>query len=115
MSASEEPSFALRRTIHLAFNTDDWDGGVESGAKELARQRAISERLLLAALHEREAATASRRATFLASAGRELAMSLDDATVLDVIRQRTLPSEGSWCIVDVVESNGTVRRLPVAH
>src|SRR5689334_7335169 len=58
---------------------------------------------LLAALHEREAATTSRRAIFLASTGRELVMSLDDAGVLEVIRQRTLLREGSWCIVDVVE------------
>jgi signal transduction histidine kinase len=116
MNASEEPSIALRPTIHLDSNADGWDAdGDESSAAELARQRAISERLLLAALHEREAATTSRRATFLACAGRELVMSLDDAGVLEVIRQRTLLREGSWCIVDVVESNGTARRLPVAH
>ena len=86
---------------------------------ELARQRAITERFLLAALRARdassEAVTASRRAAFLASASRELAMSLDDETARERIRRRALPREGSWCIVDVVELDGAVRRLPVAH
>ena len=52
-------------------------------ASELIRQRAITEQFLLAALRARdasdEAVAASRRATFLAAAGRELAVSLDDA------------------------------------
>jgi len=86
---------------------------------ELSRQRALTERLLLAALRARdesnEAVMASHRATFLASAGRELAMSLDDETAREKIRRRVLPREGSWCIVDVVEFDGSVHRLPIAH
>ncbi|HEX7019001.1 MAG TPA: hypothetical protein VF159_03255, partial [Gemmatimonadaceae bacterium] len=54
---------------------------------EMARQRALSEKLLLAALRERdvtsEALHAGRRASFLASASRELAMSLDDVATRD--------------------------------
>jgi signal transduction histidine kinase len=88
-------------------------------AGELTRQRAITERLLLAALNARdatsEAITASRRATFLASASRELAMSLDNAGVREAIRRCTLLREGSWCIVDIVELDGAIQRLPVAH
>ena len=86
---------------------------------ELARQRAITERFLFAALRSRdasnEAVMANRRAMFLASASRELAMSLGDQTAHERIRRRALPREGSWCIVDVVEFDGAVRRLPVAH
>lgn len=86
---------------------------------EMARQRALSEKLLLAALRERdvtsEALHASRRASFLASASRELAMSLDDVATRDAVRRRTLLREGSWCIVDIVELDGTGHRLPVAH
>src|SRR5580765_4148731 len=98
MSASEEFSSRLPPTIH----PDDraGDGGAEaseSAVAELARQRAITERLLLAALNEldasTEAATASRRANFLAAASRELAMSLDDGGALEAIRRRTLPRE----------------------
>ena len=75
-------------------------------------QRAMTERLLLGALREQDAARyaneASRRATFLASASRELAMSLDEDTTRDIVRRRSLPREGSWCIVDVVEPDGSV-------
>src|SRR5690349_7385146 len=94
-------------------------GGDALMVTELSRQRALTERLLLAALRARdesnEAVMASHRATFLASAGRELAMSLDDETAREKIRRRVLPREGSWCIVDVVEFDGSVHRLPIAH
>ena len=62
-----------------------------------------------------EAVAASHRAAFLAAASRELAVSLDDETVRDRIRRRVLPREGSWWFVDVVEFDGAVHRLPVAH
>ena len=42
-------------------------------------------------------------------------MALDDTSALETIRRRTLLRKGSWCIVDVVESDGTIRRLPVTH
>ena len=91
----------------------------ESAVTELTRQRVITERLLLAALNARdvtsEAITVSRRATFLASASRELATSLDGTGAREAIRRRTLMREGSWCIVDIVESDGAIHRLPVAH
>ena len=91
----------------------------ESARTELMRQRALSERFLLAALEARdasgEAISASRRATFLASASRDLALSLSDGGARETIRRRTLMREGSWCIVDIVEMDGAVHRLPVAH
>jgi signal transduction histidine kinase len=82
-------------------------------------QVAITERLLLAALNAQDvtsdAISVGRRATFLASTSRELAMSLDDAGAREAIRRRTLMREGSWCIVDVVELDGAIQRLAVAH
>lgn len=107
---------ATTRPISQSVNQP---GADQPAAAALTRQRAITERLLLAALHAHdvtaEALTVSRRATFLASASRELAMSLDDAGTLEAIRRRTLMRDGSWCIVDIVELDGAVRRLPVAH
>jgi signal transduction histidine kinase len=94
-------------------------GAKTSVVSELTRQRALTERFMLAALRAHdastEALTASRRATFLASASRDLAMSLDDESARERIRRRALPREGSWCIVDVVEFDGALHRLPVAH
>jgi signal transduction histidine kinase len=85
----------------------------------LARQRAIAERLLISALREQDAATAAadaaRRSEFLASASKDLSMSLDQDGTRDVVRRRSLPREGTWCIVDVIESNGGLHRLAVIH
>lgn len=90
-----------------------------SPATRFARQRALTERLLLTALHERdvtrEAVEASRRATFLASASRDLAMSFDESATRETVRRHALPRDGSWCIVDIVELDGATRRLAVAH
>jgi signal transduction histidine kinase len=85
----------------------------------LARQRAIAQRLLISALREqdtaREAVDAGRRSEFLASASRDLAMSLDLDGTRDIVSRRSLPREGTWCIVDVIESNGGLHRLAVIH
>jgi signal transduction histidine kinase len=87
------------------------------GAK--ARQRAVAERLLLGALREqdvaREATGLSDRAQYLAKVSRDLSISLDESATRDAVRRLTLPREGSWCIVDVVESNGAIHRLAVVH
>jgi signal transduction histidine kinase len=86
---------------------------------DLARQRAITERLLLTALHERDvtrdAVEAGRRAAFLASASRDLGMSLDESATREAVRRRALPRDGSWCIVDIIEVDGAARRLRVVH
>jgi signal transduction histidine kinase len=85
----------------------------------LTRQRTIAERLLLSALREQDAARAaleaSQRATFLASASRDLAMSLDQEGTREMVRRRTLPREGTWCIVDIIDSTGSLHRLAVIH
>jgi signal transduction histidine kinase len=104
----------------MAETTYDRHGGADAVATTaLTRQRAITERLLLSALEAHDVSAAARiaseRAAFLASASRDLAMSLDGAGTREAIRRRTLMREGSWCIVDIVESDGTVHRLSVAH
>ncbi|HEY5060975.1 MAG TPA: GAF domain-containing sensor histidine kinase [Gemmatimonadaceae bacterium] len=84
-----------------------------------SRQRAIAERFLLSALREqdvaRDALAAGHRATFLASASRDLSMSLGQRETRDAVSRRVLPRAGTWCIVDIVESNGGLHRLAVVH
>ena len=93
------------------------DVALMEGAR--VRQRAVAEHLLLGALREQDVAHtaqgASGRADYLAKASRDLSMSLDEGATRDAIRQLALPRPGTWCIVDVAESNGAVRRLPVVH
>ena len=49
------------------------------------------------------------------AASRDLARSLDQDATREVIQRSTLPREGTWCIVDVVESSGAIHRLAVIH
>ena len=93
------------------------DVALIEGARE--RQRAIAQELLLGALRAQEAAGtaahASERARLLASASRDLSLSLDEQTTRETMRRLALPRPGTWCIVDVVESNGAIHRLAVIH
>jgi signal transduction histidine kinase len=88
-------------------------------AGDMARQRAVSEGLLLGTLLDQDLASqaeaAGRAAVYLANTSLDLAMSLDEAVTRDAIRRLALPRRGTWCIADVLESNGAVHRLPVAH
>jgi signal transduction histidine kinase len=68
----------------------------------------------------RPAAPAERRyaapdASFLAEASRLLADSLDYETTLATVAMLALPHLGAWCIVDVVEEDGDIRRVGVIH
>ena len=93
------------------------DVALIEGAKE--RQRAVAEQLLLGALREQDAAgdaaQASERSQYLATASRDLSLSLDEPATRDTVRRLSLPRPGTWCIVDVIESNGAIHRLSVVH
>lgn len=64
----------------------------------------------------REAAErAERKMAFLADASAELASSLDHQTTLATITRLAVPEMADWCAVDLVEADGSIRRLAVAH
>jgi PAS domain S-box-containing protein len=52
---------------------------------------------------------------FLAEVGTELTTSLDYQTTLDTITKLAVPSLADWCVVDILENEGNIRRLSVAH
>ena len=52
---------------------------------------------------------------YLAEASRVLSDSLDYETTLGTVAALALPQLGSWCIVDLVEDDGAMRRLAVVH
>ena len=93
----------------------------DSSAAEAAvdLQRNVAEQMLLGALRERglaeDAEDARRRAAFLAEAGRLLAESVDQTSTLVALAKLALPALGAWCIVDVVEDGGLIRRLGIFH
>ncbi len=84
-----------------------------------SRQRAITERLLFAALREQDVAQgadrARARAVFLADESRRLGVSFDLEGVYGAIATVALPKVGAWSIVDVDQPDGSWWRLPIVH
>ena len=52
---------------------------------------------------------------FLAEASVMLASTLDDTALLELLAQLAVPRLADWCAVDMIEADGTFRRLAVAH
>jgi signal transduction histidine kinase len=82
-------------------------------------QALLTERMLLSALREQDAAAAAdvarRRAEFLAKAGLRLGASLDQELTYAAIAGLALPGLDAWCVVDVVEVGGAIRRVGIVH
>jgi serine phosphatase RsbU (regulator of sigma subunit)/PAS domain-containing protein len=55
------------------------------------------------------------RQRFLAEAGRALASSLNYEQTLERVAQLAVPELADWCAVDVLDDDGVVRRVALAH
>jgi signal transduction histidine kinase len=81
--------------------------------------RLVTERILLSALREQDATAAAegarRRAEFLADVSLRFGASLDQELTYAAIAGIALPGLDAWCIVDVIETGGGLRRLAVVH
>jgi PAS domain S-box-containing protein len=62
-----------------------------------------------------EAVTARRRLTLLAAAGPALAASLDYEQTLEDITRLLVPELADWCLLDILEEDGSVSQLAAAH
>ena len=67
-----------------------------------------------ARLFQRERA-AGQQLAFLAEASTTLASSLDVETTLTNVAHLVVPEFADWCAVDVLDEDGAIRRLTVAH
>ncbi|HEV8637284.1 MAG TPA: GAF domain-containing sensor histidine kinase [Chloroflexota bacterium] len=79
-------------------------GAAETAAERIGRRRAVL-----------AAEQAQRRLAFLASASRLLASSLDYERTLQQVARLAVPELADWCIVDLVEEAGSLRRIAVVH
>src|SRR5215210_3628508 len=82
------------------------------------RKRAEEERNLLLAreqLARVEAVRARRRLALLAAAGTTLSASLDYEATLEGIAHLAVPELADWCLLDVLEEDGSVNQLAAAH
>lgn len=122
---------AAAEGLHGAFGfpitkADDVLGVVESFSKEvrepdedvLEMMTAIGSQIGLFMQH-REAESAirasERRFAFLAEASALLAASLNYERTLAKVARLGVPTLADWCAVDVLEPDGSIRRLAVAH
>jgi PAS domain S-box-containing protein len=64
-------------------------------------------------ISERKRAVEAQR--FLTDATREIASTLDYETTLKSVARMAVPGLADWCTVDVVEDDGSLKRLAVAH
>jgi signal transduction histidine kinase len=85
-------------------------------AREAMKRRLEAERETNEAKRAREAAEREeRRAAFLAAAGQELAATLDYEQTITALARLIVPNLAEMCVVDIAESDGTLRRVAVAH
>jgi PAS domain S-box-containing protein len=121
------------RTIGLADGVERWvaargqaffeEGGVAhrfigTVLDITERKRAEEERNLLLAreqLARVEAVRARRRLALFAAAGTTLSASLDYEATLEGIAHLVVPELADWCMVDVLEEDGSVKQLAAAH
>jgi signal transduction histidine kinase len=85
-------------------------------AGEAMRRRQDAEREAAEAKRARAAAeNEERRAAYLATAGQELATSLDYEETVSKLARLVVPNLAELCVVDIFDSDGTLRRAAVAH
>ena len=102
-----------RRLMHVRYVPYRTDDGRVAGfvgvLADVTAQRRTEQRTTALA----EAAQA--RLLFLADAGTKLASSLDYATTLDSVARLAVRHLGDYCVVDVFESDASVRRVAAVH
>jgi PAS domain S-box-containing protein len=82
------------------------------------RKKAEEERDLLLAREQQarvEAVRARRRLALLAAAGSTLAAALDYEATLEGITSLVVPELADWCLLDILEEDGSVNQLAAAH
>jgi signal transduction histidine kinase len=85
-------------------------------ARQAMQRRREAERDAAEAKTARETAEREeRRTAFLAAAGEQLAASLDYEQTIHSLARLIVPNLAEMCVVDMTDSEGTLRRAAVAH
>ena len=111
----------LRRQVEqqqrtLEAHARSLEEAVTERTHELAEANAAKDVLLLARDRALEDADRTRqRIAFLAEASTLLASSLDSRAVLTTLTHLVVPRIADWCMVDMVDDDGALRRLALAH
>ncbi len=79
------------------------------------RQRQGEEERLRLRLHQEATHAQAEALRFLAESSAVLATSLDYRTTLSKIAHLIVPRLGDWCVVDMLEADGVIRQVALAH
>jgi PAS domain S-box-containing protein len=93
---------------------EDQEFDDERRALKLALARQAAQALERARLYD-ALRTAEARVSFLAEAGNVLAASLDYEETLRRLAQIVVPRLADWCTVDLLDEDGAIRRVAIAH
>jgi PAS domain S-box-containing protein len=111
--AGAQPEPLLTRSVHLASGRARW---LLTTSTALQDEELAGERLAVNVIRDVTAATeAERRQRFLADAGERLAGSLDLAETFGGIAELAVAALADWCAVDVVDGDGVLQRVALAH
>ena len=110
--AGEEPEPVVVRFRVRATGAESWSIVKATAVRDAAGQvvRAVN---IFEDISEQKRIEIGQR--FLADAGRLLGASLDYATTLRSVAQVAVPSFADWCAVDVLNDDGSLERVAVAH
>ncbi|CAN5831051.1 hypothetical protein BH23GEM9_BH23GEM9_30100 [soil metagenome] len=75
----------------------------------------LEEALKASAARAEELQRREEQQSFMAEAATVLAASLDYATTLESLAHLAVPRIADWCVIDVVDDNGSLRRVVTAH
>ncbi|MBI3977922.1 MAG: GAF domain-containing protein [Chloroflexi bacterium] len=110
-----ESAAAIAGALELAVPSEHADVGVWGWT--LAMKRAVEG--ALAGVAERqsraEAEAAYKRLAFLAETSRLLAETLTYEATPEIVARLAVPQIADWCVVDLVDENGSIRQVAVAH
>jgi PAS domain S-box-containing protein len=111
LAGEEDPSAAVRFHNHLT-EEDRWSVIRASAVRDAEGNALFAVNVWQDATGQKHAEAAQR---FLADAGAALSASLDVEATLTNIAQLAVPRLADWCAVHLVQADGTVAQLAVAH
>jgi len=98
----------------------DWQGGAARlvSLRDVTQRRREEEQarqLIREQVARAEALAAERSARFVGEVSSILAESLEDPSTLQRVAARSVPFLGEWCVIDLVQRDGSLQRAAVAY
>ena len=113
------PEVWVNLTVSLVRDSSGEPAYFIAVAEDISERKKTEEERDLLLVREQlaraEAVEARRRLALLAAAGPALSASLDYEKTLEGITRLLVPELADWCLLDIVEDNGSLNQLAAAH